>query len=102
MMGRAQRLRGSKLDFFGHTAHRQRERELIGEYELVVDELMGALSVENHELAVEIAQIPEQIRGFGSVKDEHLVVAKAAEAILLERFRTPEAASVGTVAGTDA
>jgi indolepyruvate ferredoxin oxidoreductase len=40
---------------------------------------------------VEIASIPEMIRGFGHVKARHLAPAKAHEAELLERWRNPEA-----------
>ena len=40
-----------------------------------------------HALAVQIASIPEKIRGFGPVKERHLEKAKAEEAKLLARFR---------------
>jgi indolepyruvate ferredoxin oxidoreductase len=80
-------LRGTPLDPFGWTAHRRRERELIREYERTLGELCAGLSPETHELAVAIASIPEQIRGFDLVKDEHLADAKQKEAELLAAFR---------------
>ena len=85
-------LRGTAFDVFGYTAERRRERALIGEYEKVVAELCDGLDQDNHALAVEIAEIPEQIRGYGHVKDEHLDRAKAREADLIAMFRTPGAA----------
>jgi indolepyruvate ferredoxin oxidoreductase len=83
------RLRGTAFDPFGYSADRRTERALIGAYEQVVEELLGGLSPDNHELAVEIARIPEQIRGYGHVKVRHLRVAKAREAELLAAFRAP-------------
>ena len=80
-------LRGTPLDPFGWTAHRRRERELIREYERTLGELLAGLSADTHELAVAIASIPEQIRGFDLVKDEHLLAAKAKESELLAAFR---------------
>jgi indolepyruvate ferredoxin oxidoreductase len=80
-------LRGTPLDPFGWTAHRRRERELIREYEQTLDGLLADLNPENHRIAVEIASIPEQIRGFDLVKDEHLAAARARQAELLAAFR---------------
>jgi len=51
----------------------------------------GFCDHENHILAVELASIPEKIRGYGHVKEAHLETAKACEADLLTRFRQPEA-----------
>jgi indolepyruvate ferredoxin oxidoreductase len=82
-------LRGTWLDPFGRTAERKRERTLIGEYERVVEELIAGLGHDNHALAIEIAAIPEHIRGYGHVKERHLDEAKAREAELLAAFRAP-------------
>jgi indolepyruvate ferredoxin oxidoreductase len=80
-------LRGTALDPFGWTDERRTERRLIGEYEALLDELTGALTPANHEVAVELAAIPERIRGYGHVKARHLAEAKAREAELLAWFR---------------
>jgi len=85
-------LRGTPFDPFGHTAERKRERQLIGEYEALIEELVAGLGHGNHALAVELAAVPEQIRGYGHVKTAHLEDAKAREAQLLEAWRNPEAA----------
>ncbi|MEO1934363.1 MAG: DUF6537 domain-containing protein, partial [Myxococcales bacterium] len=76
------------FDPFNRTAHRRREWGLVGEYKLVVGEILEGLSMSNHELALELAEIPAQIRGFDSVKDVQLAAAKEREAILLRDFRT--------------
>jgi indolepyruvate ferredoxin oxidoreductase len=80
-------LRGTPLDVFGRTDERKRERALIGAYEKLVEELCAGLEPQNYELAVELASIPEHIRGYGHVKERHLKEAKAREATLLDRFR---------------
>ena len=80
-------LRGTALDPFGYSVERRTERKLIEDYEAMLAEMFANLTPENHHLAVGLAAIPEKIRGFGHVKQRHLVTAKAEEAALLEQFR---------------
>jgi indolepyruvate ferredoxin oxidoreductase len=80
-------LRGTPLDPFGYTAERRTERQLISDYEAMLDEVLGKLTPENHAVAVGLAAIPEKIRGFGHVKARHLKAAKADEVALLDQFR---------------
>jgi indolepyruvate ferredoxin oxidoreductase len=80
-------LRGTPLDPFGRTLERRTERKLIGDYEEILDEVLAKLTPDNHHIAVALAAIPEKIRGFGHVKQQHLTAAKADEAALLEQFR---------------
>jgi indolepyruvate ferredoxin oxidoreductase len=82
-------LRGSRLDIFGYSPERKLERQLIADYERIVDELVAGLDHVNHDLAVQIAEIPEHIRGYGHVKHAHLEKAKQREAELLASFRAP-------------
>ncbi|MBV8392446.1 MAG: 2-oxoacid:acceptor oxidoreductase family protein, partial [Alphaproteobacteria bacterium] len=82
-------LRGTAFDIFGHTAERKQERALIGEFEMLVDELLSGLSASNHALAVKLASIPDDIRGYGHVKDAHLAKARRKQADLLARWRAP-------------
>ena len=84
-------LRGGPLDPFNRTAERRRERALITEYEAVIAELLFRLSADNHGTAVEIAGLPEQIRGYGHVKERHIEDVKAREAELLTAYRNPSA-----------
>ena len=84
-------LRGTVVDPFGRTAERRAERQLIADYEATVEELLRGLSAERHSLAVEIASLPEDIRGFGPVKAESIAKAKAREAELRARYRVPAA-----------
>jgi len=88
VLAKLRRLRGTPLDVFGRTAERRMERALIGEYEALIDELLAKLAPHNHGLAVELASIPEHIRGYGHVKDRHVKAAKEKQAELLNAFRT--------------
>jgi indolepyruvate ferredoxin oxidoreductase len=88
LLAKLKSLRGTRFDIFGRTPERKRERALIGEYEKTVAELLAGLDADNHALAVEIASIPEHIRGYGHIKDAHLEEAKRREAELLRAFRS--------------
>lgn len=89
LLAKMKGLRGTALDPFGYGAERRMERALIVEYERLVDELCRGLTIDNHALAVEIASLPETIRGFGHVKDEAIKKANVRQADLLEAFRNP-------------
>jgi indolepyruvate ferredoxin oxidoreductase len=82
-------LRGSWFDVFGHTAERREERALIGEYEALCRELIGALTSDNHPLAISLASLPEKIRGYGHVKMRNLAETRKEWARLIETWRTP-------------
>ena len=84
-------LRGTAFDVFGHTAERKMERALIGQYRDTVAALLPKLTPDNLAQAVAIASIPEDIRGYGHVKERHLKAAKAKEATLVAAFHAPGA-----------
>jgi len=91
LLAKLRGLRGTPLDVFGYTRERQTERRLIGEYEATVEELIGKLNVDNHALAVKIASIPEEIRGYGHIKERSLALAKTRQVELMAAFRSPQA-----------
>ena len=84
-------VRGTAFDIFGHTAERKTERALIVEYEALIAELLSNLSLEKQGVAVELASLPEQIRGFGHVKEAGLEKVRAKRDALLAAWRSPEA-----------
>jgi indolepyruvate ferredoxin oxidoreductase len=94
LLAKMKGLRGSALDVFGYTAERKTERALIDEYFATVEELLATLERDNHTLAVEIASIPEHIRGYGHIKEEHLSGARKRREELLSAWRNPVAAAV--------
>ncbi|MCC7326269.1 MAG: indolepyruvate ferredoxin oxidoreductase family protein [Burkholderiales bacterium] len=97
LLAKMRRLRGTAFDVFGRTAERRMERALIGEYETVIAEIVAGLTPAHHAIAVELASIPEHIRGYGHVKDAHVKAAKMREAALLAAFRSPEPATTPAV-----
>ncbi len=80
-------LRGGALDFFGRTAERRMERQLIDDYRACIEELLRGLTAEKLPLAAEIARIPEEIRGYGHVKERHVKAARASWDALMARWR---------------
>ena len=85
-------LRGGIFDIFGKTEERRTERALIGEYRALLDVLVAGLNAANHDTAVALANLPDDIRGFGHVKENNLKAVRARWAKLLEQFRHPETA----------
>ena len=79
-------LRGGPLDLFGASAERRMERSLVTDYEASLDKLSAGLTPERLSLAVKIAQVPAEIRGFGHVKDAAVETAKKTEAALWGRW----------------
>lgn len=91
ILARFKGLRGSLLDPFGKTAERKMERQLIKDYEILVEELLAKLTPVNHDLAVALASLPTEIRGYGHIKEDSIMKAKTREAELLQVFREPPA-----------
>jgi indolepyruvate ferredoxin oxidoreductase len=79
-------LRGGPLDVFGRTGHRRRERALIGEYEQLITGLLPDLTNGTYPIAVQLASIPEHIRGYGDIKEASIADAMTAKAELLAKF----------------
>ncbi|HEU4441697.1 MAG TPA: indolepyruvate ferredoxin oxidoreductase family protein [Burkholderiales bacterium] len=79
-------LRGTPFDIFGYSEERRTERELIREYEQTVGRLLAGLTPQNHALAVQIASIPEEIRGFGHIKARNLGPARKKWEELLAQY----------------
>jgi indolepyruvate ferredoxin oxidoreductase len=85
-LARLKGLRGSPLDIFGGSAERRAERGLIARYEDTLARLAAGLTAANLPLAVEIAEAPGEIRGFGHVKDAAITATAAREAALWARW----------------
>ena len=95
LLAKLKGLRGTALDLFGKTEERQTERALIQQYRASIEEVLGLLSSDKHAQAVEIARIPEQIKGYGHVKERNLKAARARWTELMGQWRNPGAAPQG-------
>ena len=79
-------LRGTYLDPFGYFKERKIERLLINSYKERILEICSKLTIENYALAAEIASTPDQIRGFGYIKEKNIAIAKRCEDKLMTAF----------------
>ena len=97
LLARLKGLRGGWFDVFGRSEERRQERALIAEYLDTVEELLAGLAqratpearAQRYRLALDIARVPEQIKGFGHVKARNLLAARLAWDGLLAQFRKP-------------
>lgn len=103
LLSRFKFLRGSRFDPFAYTAERKMERRLISDYESGMERLFGVLSSDGvnrgdqstaqYQVAVEIAGLPEFIRGYGHIKEANLDTVQRREAILWRRLLSPDGSS---------
>jgi indolepyruvate ferredoxin oxidoreductase len=82
-------LRGTMWDIFGRTKERKAERRLRDTYFTDLEKIAAGLTTANHATAVAIAEIPEQIRGYGHVKEKAIAEAEQVRAKLLAAFDRP-------------
>ena len=90
-------LRGTVFDVFGLTEERRQERASIADYRTTMDLVLAALAADSnparYQLALQLARIPEQIKGFGHVKARNLKTAQHNQRLLLAQWRDPQAAA---------
>jgi indolepyruvate ferredoxin oxidoreductase len=79
MLAAMKGLRGGPFDIFGYAAHRRMERDLIGWYRDLITQVMDA----NHPRALEIAALPDQIRGYERIKEASIAQTKKRAAEML-------------------
>lgn len=83
-------LRGGTFDIFGYTEERKMERQLISDYETMINELLPKLSDKNYDTAVEIAKTAQKMRGYGHVKENNVEQTKQAWKTLQQEFNNPK------------
>ncbi len=89
LLAKFKALRGGPFDIFGRTEERRMERELIKEYLQSIETILPDIRANNIDIAVQIAEIPEEMRGFGHVKEANVHNARIEQAELLREFRNP-------------
>jgi indolepyruvate ferredoxin oxidoreductase len=85
-------LRGTPFDIFGATHERRAERALPSEYRRSIEQVIASLRADNHAQAIEIARIPEHIKGFGHVKERNLATARVQWEQLMAQWQQPDGA----------
>ncbi|WP_042884928.1 indolepyruvate ferredoxin oxidoreductase family protein [Cupriavidus necator] len=101
VLARFKGLRGTAFDPFGYTVERKEERALIGEYRRSVEALLPALSAKNLDLALEIARLPQEIRGYGHVKARNLAATRTRWERLMAQWQQGDA-QPGQIKATEA
>ena len=86
LLAKLKGLRGTAFDVFGKTEERRMERALIGEYTASIDKLLETLNASNHSIAVDVARIPELIKGYGHVKERNVKTARLQWAGLMKDY----------------
>jgi len=87
MLAKMKGLRGTPFDPFGRTDERRAERIAIKAYEADMGEVLKGVSPETLDLAVQLAELPLKVRGFGPVKAENAARAEKKREALLAKFR---------------
>ncbi len=87
LLSRLKGLRGGPFDLFGASPERRMERALLADYEAGMDRLLEGLSAARLPLAVQIASVPDAIRGYGFVREAAAKTAKASEAALWAKWQ---------------
>jgi indolepyruvate ferredoxin oxidoreductase len=87
LLAKLKRLRGTRFDLFGRSPERKLERQLIADYEALLDELKRRLRPDSYDIATALAELPEQIRGYGPVKLASIEKARQREKELLDMLR---------------
>jgi indolepyruvate ferredoxin oxidoreductase len=88
LLAKMKGLRGTAFDIFGKTEERKMERALIGQYKSSVEEVLRSLNADNITVALEIARIPESIKGFGHVKERNVEAAQLTWAALMGQLKS--------------
>ena len=96
ILARMKRIRGTAFDVFGKTQERRQERALIRDYFEMLDEFTQTLTSPRLAIALELASLPADIRGFGHVKERNLHEVLKRRAQLLQAYRDPEPAVLAT------
>ena len=77
LLAKLKGLRGTPLDILGRTEERKIERALIGEYIEQLEATLPRLNDQTHAHAVDVARVPENIKGFGHVKERNIQAARS-------------------------
>ncbi|MEP3437505.1 MAG: indolepyruvate ferredoxin oxidoreductase family protein [Hoeflea sp.] len=91
ILGKLKAVRGSRLDPFSYTQERKLERALIDQYERDMIDMVDNLKPETLAHAIELARLPEIIRGYGPVKMAAIEKAANQRRTVLDLFHVGSA-----------
>jgi indolepyruvate ferredoxin oxidoreductase len=94
VLARLRFLRGSVLDIFGYSAERKADREVLAQYRSMIDTLLNDLTTDRLTLATDIANLPDQLRGYGHIREQSLQEYESHRLQLLDRWHSAHEAGV--------
>jgi indolepyruvate ferredoxin oxidoreductase len=80
-------LRGTRFDVFALTKERKLERADLSQYERDIDTILNGMTRDNYDIAVQLADLPGKLRGYGHVKARNRAELNARRDELLRAFR---------------
>ena len=89
LLAKGKRLRGTPWDVFGYSAERKLERQMIVDYEKLMNEIAQRLTPLTHAKSIALASVALDIKGFGHIKERNYKAAKTRETALLNDLRNP-------------
>jgi indolepyruvate ferredoxin oxidoreductase len=87
LLARFKALRGTPFDPFGYAKLRREERALIGWYRNLIEEVLAHVTPDNLPIAMEIAALPDRIRGYENIKMEKIREVRRLAAEKLEQVK---------------
>ncbi len=90
LLTKMKRLRSTALDVFGYAKVRREERELIGWYREAIELVIERLNDTNRELSLQIATLPDAIRGYEDIKLARVTEARETMKKHLDLLTSPE------------
>jgi indolepyruvate ferredoxin oxidoreductase len=89
-------LRGTPVDIFGYARIRRVERRLSRDYRQLIEALLADLNEMNYPLAVQLAELPDMIRGYEDIKLRSVEVYHLQLEAILAKFRAAKATALAT------
>ncbi|MYN03247.1 indolepyruvate ferredoxin oxidoreductase family protein [Pseudoduganella sp. DS3] len=77
LLARGKGLRGSALDLFGYTEERRAERAMIAQFTQLIEQECQQLDAKRYPAALELARMPQEVRGYGPVKQQAMTAYQA-------------------------
>ncbi len=90
-------LRGTRFDIFSYNHERRAERDLIGQYTEILEQISKQLTPDNASIALELANLPDQVKGFGHIKLQAIETFKQEKLRLLKQLESGDTSKISVI-----
>jgi len=101
ILAKAKFLRGTKFDLFAYSADRKLDRQLIAGYETLLQQLLEKTTINNYSVAIELANLPDGIRGYGPIRQRYSSQVLIQQSLLLKKFNDSMNQPISSTYGTN-